>query len=131
MSDCIEIRRTPSICNDEPYIAEGCGVRVKDISDRVRAGDSPAEVAADFGLRLGSVTLLMEVVEADTETGAAFTAVPCPTCGGPCKAVNTGDEGTSHFEPVRGTVSPQAQEAVFQDNVQAVKTIGVEEAQGR
>lgn len=31
-----------------------------------------------------------------------FTVVPCPTCGGPCKVV-TGDEGTSHFEPVRGT----------------------------
>lgn len=113
MGEGIEIRRTPSLCNDEPYLAEGSAVRVKDIVDRVRAGDSPAEVARDFGLPNESVTLLMEVMETGAGQSAFFTAVPCPTCGGACR-VHTGDEGTSHYEPVRGTISPQTQKAVRQ-----------------
>jgi len=28
-----------------------------------------------------------------------FTATPCPTCGRACRVI-TGDEGTSHFEPI-------------------------------
>jgi len=68
VSEGIEIRRTPWLCNDEPYVAEGCGVRVKDIVDRVRAGDSPMAVAEDFGLRYESVRLLMAVVETGLST---------------------------------------------------------------
>lgn len=33
MGEGIEIRRTPSLCNDEPYIAEGSGVRVEQAGD--------------------------------------------------------------------------------------------------
>ena len=64
MSEGIEIRRTPSICNDQPYLAEGVGIRVVDIVDRVRAGDSELEVAEDFSVRLESVRLLVAVAEA-------------------------------------------------------------------
>jgi uncharacterized protein (DUF433 family) len=64
MSEGIEVRRTPSLCHDQPYLAEGCGIRVVDIVDRVRAGDSAHEVARDFGVRPESVRLLMEVAEA-------------------------------------------------------------------
>jgi uncharacterized protein (DUF433 family) len=63
MSEGIEIRRTPSLANDRPYLAEGFVVRVVDIVDRVRAGDSPMEVAKDFGVRYESVTLLMAVAD--------------------------------------------------------------------
>jgi uncharacterized protein (DUF433 family) len=67
VSEGIEIRRTPSLCNDQPYLAEGAGVvRVVDIVDRVRAGDSALDVAEDFGVRLESVRLLVEVAEALT-----------------------------------------------------------------
>lgn len=67
MSEGIEIHRTPSLCNDQPYLAEGAGVRVVDIVDRVRAGDSLGEVAEDFGVKLESVRLLVEMVEAASE----------------------------------------------------------------
>ncbi len=32
---------------------------------------------------------------------SGFTAIPCPTCGGPCK-VHTADEGTSSYEEEEG-----------------------------
>jgi len=67
MSEGIEIRRTPSLCNDQPYLAEGAGVRVVDIVDRVRAGDSEMDVANDFGVKLESVRLLIEVAKAVSE----------------------------------------------------------------
>lgn len=103
MGESITITRTPSLANDEPILAEGCGVRVKDIVDRLRAGDSIADVAKDFGVHTDSVQLLWEVAKAcePESDSAGITAVPCPTCGGPCKVVN-GDEGTSYFKPVRG-----------------------------
>lgn len=71
MGEGIEIRRTPSLCNDQPYLAEGMGIRVVDIVDRVRAGDSALEVAKDFGVKLESVRLLAEVAEALAPTDAA------------------------------------------------------------
>lgn len=64
VSEGIEIRRTPSLANDQPYLAEGAGARVADIVDRVRAGDSELDVAKDFGVWVESVRLLMEVAEA-------------------------------------------------------------------
>ncbi len=106
MSEGIEIRRTPSLCNDEPYLAESCGVRVKDVLDRVRAGDSAMEVAEDFGLRYESVRLLMAVADACAGQSAGFTATPCPTCGGACR-VHSGDEGTSYYVPVRGRTAEE------------------------
>lgn len=54
----------PSICHGQPYLAEGAGVRIIDIVDRVRAGDSALDVANDFGVRPGSVRLLIEMARA-------------------------------------------------------------------
>lgn len=62
MSEGIEILRTSG--REQPYLAEGAGPRIIDIVDRVRAGDSIEETAEDFGVRVGSVRLLMEVAEA-------------------------------------------------------------------
>lgn len=64
MGEVIKITRTPSLVNDEPILAEGAGVRVVDIVDRLRAGDSVAEVAKDFGVHTDGVQLLWEVAKA-------------------------------------------------------------------
>jgi hypothetical protein len=52
---------------------------------------------------------LSEIVKAAKEAlsgepgSAVITATPCPTCGGACRVVS-GNEGTSHYEPIRGTL---------------------------
>jgi hypothetical protein len=79
VSEGIEIRRS----NDQPYLAEGAGLRVVDIVDRVRAGDSELDVAKDFGVELESVRLLMAVVEAlkfKPERGNGLDGLRHPDC---------------------------------------------------
>lgn len=78
MSEGIEIRRTPSIANDEPYLAEGGGVRLIDIIDHYRAGEDPLTIAKDFGIRKESVVLLIHVTD-------VLMLPRCPVCNLPEK----------------------------------------------
>lgn len=65
-------------------------VRSESIEARRKIESKPAPETSDDPPRF----------DGGEEVGGTFSAVPCPTCGGPCK-VHTGDEGTSHFEPIR------------------------------
>jgi len=76
MSDGIEIRWRPGT-NDLPVLAEGVWPRIVDIVDRVRGGDSALDVAKDFGVKLESVRLLVEMAEALAPQGDSAGRCPC------------------------------------------------------
>ncbi len=55
-----EVRLDPCIAGGAPLLRAGVGIRVKDIRDRVGAGDSKPNVARDFGIPLGAVEELVK-----------------------------------------------------------------------
>jgi uncharacterized protein (DUF433 family) len=55
-----EVTLDPRVAGGAPLLRAGVGVRVKDIRDRVGAGDSKSAVARDFGIPLGAVKELVK-----------------------------------------------------------------------
>jgi uncharacterized protein (DUF433 family) len=60
----MNIKVLPGVASGWPLLGEGSHPRIQDIVDRVRAGDSIADVAGDFGVHTDSVQLLWEIVKA-------------------------------------------------------------------
>lgn len=52
----------PLVAGGRPLLRSGVGVRVKDLRDRVAAGDSIRDVADDFGIPLGEVEEVVTLV---------------------------------------------------------------------
>jgi uncharacterized protein (DUF433 family) len=50
-----EVTVDPRVAGGRPLLRRGVGVRVKDLRDRVAAGDSMRSVARDFGVPLGEL----------------------------------------------------------------------------
>jgi uncharacterized protein (DUF433 family) len=79
----MNIRVLTGVASGQPLLGEGAHPRIKDIVDRIRAGDSVDDVAEDFGVRPVSVRMLMEVAEAlkfKPERGNGLDGLRHPDC---------------------------------------------------